>query len=168
MNLLRPQLVHVALGSNEGDRDAHLQRAVDRLAQTPGIAVRRVSSALETAFVGDGPAQGPYRNAVVEIECALPPHALFALCKQLEAEAGRKLPAPRNQPRPLDLDIVFYGDEVVDTRDLVVPHPRWHERAFVLEPLAELGVDVRGKRRWEGPEVIEAPAAMSADRKAHV
>jgi pantoate--beta-alanine ligase len=162
VNLLRPQLVHVALGSNEGDRDAHLQRAVDRLAQTPGIAVRRVSSALETAFVGDGPAQGPYRNAVVEIECALPPHALFALCKQLEAEAGRKLPAPRNQPRPLDLDIVFYGDEVVDTRDLVVPHPRWHERAFVLEPLAELGVDVRGKRRWEGPEVIEAPAAMSA------
>jgi pantoate--beta-alanine ligase len=158
----RTRTVHLGLGSNEGDRDRHLQAAIGRLAATPGVAVTRVSSFRETAFVGDGPAQGPYRNAVAELSTSLTPHALFAVCKAIEAEAGRKLPSPRNHPRPLDLDIVFFGDEVIDTRELVVPHPRWHERAFVLEPLAELGVDVADRKRWTPPDVVDEPPAMSA------
>ncbi|MCA3007344.1 MAG: pantoate--beta-alanine ligase [Phycisphaerales bacterium] len=158
----RTRTVHLGLGSNEGDRDRHLQSAIGRLAATPGIAVARVSSFRETAFVGEGPAQGPYRNAVAELSTSLTPQALFAVCKAIEAEAGRKLPSPRNHPRPLDLDIVFFGDEVIDTRELVVPHPRWHERPFVLEPLAELGVDVAGRKRWTPPDVVDEPPAMSA------
>ena len=158
----RTRTVHLGLGSNEGDRDRYLQSAIGRLAATPGIAVARVSSFRETAFVGEGPAQGPYRNAVAELSTSLTPQALFAVCKAIEAEAGRKLPSPRNHPRPLDLDIVFFGDEVIDTRELVVPHPRWHERAFVLEPLAELGVDVAGRKRWTPPDVVDEPPAMSA------
>jgi 2-amino-4-hydroxy-6-hydroxymethyldihydropteridine diphosphokinase len=95
----RTRTVHLGLGSNEGDRDRHLQSAIGRLAATPGIAVARVSSFRETAFVGEGPAQGPYRNAVAELSTSLTPQALFAVCKAIEAEAGRKLPSPLNHPR---------------------------------------------------------------------
>ena len=68
----------------------------------------------------------------------------------------------RNAPRPLDLDILFYGEEVIDTRELVVPHPRWHEREFVLEPLRELGFDTKARLPAKRPVVIEMPAALSA------
>ena len=158
----RPRAVHIGLGSNEGDRDGNLQRGLARLAATPGVTVVRVSSFRETTFVGDGPPQPQYRNAIAELSTTLPPHALLAVCKAIEAESGRALPAPRNQPRPLDLDILFYGDQVVDTRDLVVPHPRWQERAFVLEPLADLGVDAAARPRWSPPDVVAEPPAMSA------
>jgi pantoate--beta-alanine ligase len=154
--------VLLGLGSNEGDRRAHLERALARLRASPGIAVVRVSSFVESAPVGGGPPQGPFLNGVAELATQLEARAVLALCKALEAEAGRALPAARNHPRPLDLDLLFYGDERVDTRDLVVPHPRWHERAFVTEPLRELGFDVAALPRVETPAVIDAPLALSA------
>jgi pantoate--beta-alanine ligase len=159
---VRPTTALVALGSNVGDRRAHLERAVRRLGELPGVAVVRVSSLRETAFVGEGPAQGPYLNAVAELRCTLDPHALLACCLQLELEAGRQRPAPRNAPRPLDLDLLQFGDVEVDTRELVLPHPRWHEREFVLEPLRELGIDAAALPRHDALRVIESPVELAA------
>ncbi|MBL8754592.1 MAG: pantoate--beta-alanine ligase [Planctomycetes bacterium] len=153
---------YVAFGSNLGDRAAHLQRALQRLQQVPGIESLRHSSFVESAPVGDGPPQGPFLNGVAEVQTTLPPHALLAVCKALEAEAGRILPARRNQPRPLDLDLVFYGDARIDTRELVVPHREWHRRAFVTGPLRELGVDLDARPRHEPPELLDTPAALAA------
>ncbi len=159
---VRASTVHLALGSNEGDRRANLERSLLRLRAVPGVEVVRVSSFRESAFVGDGPAQGPYLNAVAEVRSTLPLPALLAVCKAIEAEAGRRLPAERNHPRPLDLDIVLADGETFDGRDLVVPHPRWHQRAFVVEPLRELGVDVENAPRTERPLLVDTPGAISA------
>jgi pantoate--beta-alanine ligase len=154
-------LVYVGLGSNEGDREGHLRRAIARLALVPGIEVARVSPLVESAPWGDGPPQGPFLNGVVELRTTLPPQALLAIFKVLEREAGRVLPAPRNHPRPLDVDLLIHGDHVVDTRELVVPHRHWHEREFVLGPLQALGVDVAALPRHEGTRVVEDAPTMS-------
>lgn len=156
------EIVYLGLGSNEGDRLQHLQRALQRLAATPGVELLRSSDWLETALVGDGPAQGPFLNGVAELRCSLPPLALLAVCKRLEAEAGRRLPALRNHPRPLDLDLLFYGDRQLDTRDLVLPHPRWHERSFVTQPLQQLGLDCQHLPRHGGMSLLTAPHELAA------
>jgi pantoate--beta-alanine ligase len=154
--------VYVALGSNLGDRQAHLAHAVQRLGQVPGIEVVRQSSFHDSVYVGGGPPQPEYRNGVVELRTTLSPAALLGVCQALEQEAGRESPHPRNAPRPLDLDIVFFGDRVIDSRDLVVPHPRWHEREFVQAPLRELGVDLDTRPRRQPAEPIELPADFAA------
>lgn len=156
------QSAYVGLGSNEGDRDLQLRRALDRLGTVPGVKVARVSSFVDSELLGDGPPQGRFRNAVAELHTTLPPAALLAVCKALEAEAGRRLPAPRNHPRPLDLDLLFYGDSHIDTRDLVVPHARWHEREFVCGPLRELGLDLAALPRQQRPRVLTSPQDLSA------
>lgn len=130
---------YLGLGSNVGDREARIRDAVAALGNAPGVQVVAVSALRETDPVG-GPPQGAYLNGAAEIETTLPASALLALCKDLERRAGRDLSAPRNHPRPLDLDILLFGDESIDTRGLRVPHPRAAERGFVVEPLAELGV----------------------------
>ncbi len=154
--------VWLGLGSNEGDRSAQIDAALARLRATPGIEVVRVSPLHESELVGDGPPQGRFLNGVAELRTSLPPPALLAVCKALEAAAGRVLPAPRNHARRLDLDLLFYGDQRIDTRDLVVPHARWHEREFVRRPLRELGVDVDSLPRVARPEVVDAPVALAA------
>lgn len=159
---LRLRAVHLALGSNLGDRAAHVQNALRRLAEVPGVQVVRVSELRETAFVGDGPEQGPYLNGVAELRTTLAPRALLAVCKAIEVEAGRVVPSPRNHPRPLDLDILLCGDERIDTRELIVPHPRLHEREFVTTPLRELGVDLERVPRRDLPLVVDTPDALSA------
>ncbi|MEM7203930.1 MAG: pantoate--beta-alanine ligase [Planctomycetota bacterium] len=133
--------IYLGLGSNLGDREAHVRGALAALAAVPGISVVRVSTLRDTAPVG-GPTQPEFLNGVAELRTTLPPMAVLALCRELERRAGRDHGAPRNHPRPLDLDVLLWGDEVIDTRALVVPHPRMHARRFVLEPLAELGVTV--------------------------
>ncbi|MCC7396185.1 MAG: pantoate--beta-alanine ligase [Planctomycetes bacterium] len=153
---------YVGLGSNEGDRDQHLRRALERLAAVPGVKVARVSSFVDSELVGDGPPQGSFRNAVAELHTTLPPAALLAVCKALEAEAGRRLPAPRNHPRPLDLDLLFHGDCRLDTRELVLPHARWHEREFVCGPLRELGLELAALPRQQRPVVLTSPEDLAA------
>lgn len=145
---------YLGLGSNLGDRRANIEAALARLAQTPGIRVLAVSSLQQYPFVGDGPEQDPYLNGAARVATSLPPNALLAVCKALERAAGRTLPAPRNQPRQLDLDVLLYGGQTIDDKDLVVPHPRLFERAFVLEPLRELGVDTGAVPRLELPAVL--------------
>jgi 2-amino-4-hydroxy-6-hydroxymethyldihydropteridine diphosphokinase len=130
---------YVGLGANLGDRLANLQRAVDLLAEVPGVAVVRSSRVYETEPVG-GPDQPEYLNAVVEIRTDLSANGVLEACLGVEARMGR-VRTERWGPRPIDLDILTYDDRTIDEPDLVVPHPRMHERGFVLVPLAELDTD---------------------------
>ena len=127
--------VAIALGSNLGDRRAHLQFAISRLRTI--LTDVRVSSIHETAPEGvDGP-QPDYLNAVVAGFTTLSPIALLQTLLAIERERGRTRPSLRAS-RTLDLDLILYGDEVIDTAELTVPHPRYLERKFVTEPLAEV------------------------------
>lgn len=132
--------VYLGLGSNLGDREGHLGRGLEALGAR-GVRVTAVSGLYETEPVG-GPAQGPYLNLAAAAETALPPEGLLQAALEAEAEAGR-VRTVRNAPRTLDVDILFYGDLVRRTGSLTVPHPRLHERRFVLVPLAELAPALR-------------------------
>jgi 2-amino-4-hydroxy-6-hydroxymethyldihydropteridine diphosphokinase len=131
--------VYLGLGSNLGDRRAHLRYALDRLREHCDI--KKVSSLYETEPV-DCPGPESYLNAVAFVETELPPRDLMRLLLAIEAERGR-VRQTRNEPRTLDLDILLYGQDVIETGGLRVPHPRLHERAFVLVPLAEVAPDLR-------------------------
>ena len=131
---------YVALGSNLGDRWASLSAAVRRLRAEPGLRVVASSAFYETAPVNCPPGSGEFLNAVVAVETAREPHDLLQLLLRIEREFGRVRAEP-NSPRTLDLDLVLYGDRVVNTPELVLPHPRMHEREFVLAPLAGLEED---------------------------
>ncbi|MGL4554391.1 MAG: 2-amino-4-hydroxy-6-hydroxymethyldihydropteridine diphosphokinase [Gemmataceae bacterium] len=133
-------IAHVALGSNLGDRSRTLTRAVAALGEA-GVAVVRRSGLYETAPVGGPDGQGPYLNAVVEVETGLSPEDLLAVLRRIEEALGRER-AVHHGPRTIDLDLLLMGDEVRDTPALRLPHPRLHERLFVLEPLAEVAPGV--------------------------
>ena len=130
----------LGLGSNLGDRLAHLRRAVAGL---PGVVA--VSGVYETDPVGGPPGQAPYLNAVVELDTDLGPRELLEVARALEEEAGR-VRAERWGPRTLDVDVLLVGDLAVDEPDLQVPHPRLRDRAFVLVPLHDLAPDLAGPR----------------------
>ena len=134
--------VYLGLGSNLGDRRRNLEAALDALRAHPQIAVTAVSSFLETDPVGGPPGQGRFLNAAAGIETDLAPGALLEELKRVERALGRK-PGPRWGPREIDLDILLYGEEIVKTEALVIPHPRMRERRFVLEPLAEIAPAAR-------------------------
>jgi 2-amino-4-hydroxy-6-hydroxymethyldihydropteridine diphosphokinase len=145
---LAPETVRafIALGSNLGDRLANLQRAVELLESRGGIRLLRASRVYETDPVG--PPQPDYLNAVLEVETPLPPGRLLEEAQAVEGELGR-VRGERWGPRVIDVDLLTYGDEHVDEPGLEIPHPRMHERAFVLVPLLELTADPRlpGGRR---------------------
>jgi 2-amino-4-hydroxy-6-hydroxymethyldihydropteridine diphosphokinase len=126
--------VAIALGSNLGDRESHLAFAVERLRRL--LRNVRVSSWNETAPVGVA-AQPDFLNGVVTGETDLDPAALLAEMLAIEKERGRERPYA-GAPRTLDLDLILYGHDVIDQPGLQVPHPRFRERLFVLEPLAEI------------------------------
>lgn len=133
----------VGLGSNMGDRRAHLVAGLEGL-DAAGARIVRVSSLYETAPYGDySEPQPDFLNAVAEIETDLAPIALLALCKQIEAGEGRDLGGPRHGPRPLDLDVLLLGEETLAVQGLEIPHPGIAERRFVLAPLLELDPDAR-------------------------
>ncbi len=132
--------VYFSLGSNLGDREAALRQAVDALGPA-GIRVLRVSSVYESEPV-DVRDQPWFLNLVVEAETDLFPRQLLARTQSIERKMGRVRTRPKG-PRTIDIDILLYGDAVIDSSDLTVPHPRMAERRFVLEPLAELAPDLR-------------------------
>jgi 2-amino-4-hydroxy-6-hydroxymethyldihydropteridine diphosphokinase len=139
--------IFVGLGSNLGDRERTLRAAVGRLRGFPETEVVRVSSLRDTEPVGYVE-QPRFLNGAVELETSLSPRALLAALLELEGAFGRDRGAvPAQGPRTLDLDLLLYGDERIDELGLQVPHPRLHERRFVLEPLAELdpALEVPGK-----------------------
>jgi len=123
--------VVLALGSNLGDRLANLQGAVDALCAAPGLDDVAVSPVYETEPVG--PPQPDYLNAVLVARTSLPPRAVLALGRAAEAALGR-VRGERWGPRTVDVDVIVYGSEISDNPDLTLPHPRAHERAFVLAP----------------------------------
>ncbi|MBI4340660.1 MAG: 2-amino-4-hydroxy-6-hydroxymethyldihydropteridine diphosphokinase [Candidatus Omnitrophica bacterium] len=131
----------IGVGSNEGDRLACISTAVKALGQTEGIRVVQMATIIETEPVG-GPPQGPYLNTVVEISTTLDPQALLAALQHIEKALGRVPSKERWAPRPIDLDILLFDERILNTPQLQIPHPRLHERRFVLEPLAQLAPDV--------------------------
>jgi len=128
---------YLALGSNLGDRQAHLDRAILRLRAEPGLTVCRVSSYYETAPVGGPTGQNAYLNAAVAVDTTFTPELLLKRLLEIEQSLGR-VRGERNAPRTLDLDILLFDDIVRSSPDPILPHPRMHERRFVLEPLAEI------------------------------
>jgi pantoate--beta-alanine ligase len=159
---MQPVTAYLGLGSNQGDRLAHLRQGLAGLERTPGVRVVQVSSFVESEPQGAGPPQGRFLNGAARIETVLSAEALLSVCKAIEREAGRELPAPPDHPRPLDLDLLLYGDHTIDTRELSVPHPRLWEREFVLAPLRELGVEVAALPRPERPALLGEPAQFAA------
>jgi 2-amino-4-hydroxy-6-hydroxymethyldihydropteridine diphosphokinase len=133
----------VGLGSNLGDRWAHLRRAVDQLRAGNRAPVTAVSSVYETEPMGGPDDQGPYLNLVVELAVApgADPYRLLEECRRLEAAAGR-VRATRWGPRTLDADVLWIDGVTIEDPDLTVPHPRWRDRRFVLAPLRELAPDL--------------------------
>jgi len=125
----------IGLGANLGDARATVSAATTELARLPDTVLRRVSQLYRSAPIDAG---GPdFVNAVALIDTALAPHELLAALQDIETRHGRER-SHRNAPRTLDLDLLLYGDERIATPQLTVPHPRMHQRAFVLHPLAEV------------------------------
>lgn len=133
--------VYLSLGSNIGDREAMLQSAVDRL-QAPDLRIRRISLVYETEPM-DYKDQRAFLNLVVEAETDLFPMLLLARLQKLEIQLGRKRTGPPKGPRTIDIDILLYGRFTVRSARLEIPHPRMHERRFVLAPLFDLAPDLR-------------------------
>ncbi|MCP4140971.1 MAG: 2-amino-4-hydroxy-6-hydroxymethyldihydropteridine diphosphokinase [Chloroflexi bacterium] len=127
-------IIYIALGTNLGDRAENLRSAIDSL--SPELRVTQESTVYETPPWGyeDQPA---FLNMVIEAETSLEPRALLDFLKKRESDLGR-VKNFRNGPRQIDLDILFYDDLVLNEEMLIIPHPRLHERAFVLVPLADL------------------------------
>jgi 2-amino-4-hydroxy-6-hydroxymethyldihydropteridine diphosphokinase len=156
---------HLGLGANLGDSEASLRGALAAIARLPDTRVVAVSSLYRTAPIDSS---GPdYLNAVCAIDTALDPHALLAALQRIEKDYGRERPY-RNAPRRLDLDLLRYDEAQLDTPSLTIPHPRLHERAFVLQPLLELAPalrDARGRPLAERlPAVADQPIEKLATR----
>jgi 2-amino-4-hydroxy-6-hydroxymethyldihydropteridine diphosphokinase len=128
---------YLGLGSNVGDREAHLRAAVAALDEH-GVEVEATSSLFETEPVGEILDQPDFLNAAVRIRTELEPEALLDRCKAIEVEQGRMLGGQRHGPRPLDLDLLLLGDVELASDRLTLPHPQVTSRRFVLEPLLEL------------------------------
>jgi len=131
--------VFIGFGSNLGDRLDSCDRAVTLLGLLPNTQVIAVSSLYETEPVADAgnPGNGWFLNGVVQLETDITPQSLLTVCREIERSLGRD-PQHRTGPRTLDLDILLYGDRVIQEQELAVPHPRLHLRRFVLEPLVEI------------------------------
>lgn len=151
--------VFLGLGANLGDRLATLRSAVQDLSELGEVRAR--SSLWETAAVGPPP---DYYNAAVKLTTECTPAGLLAGLQAIEVRHGRVRPAVRNAPRTLDLDILLWGDEVLRLPDLAVPHPRLAERAFVLEPLAEIAGSVRHPGLGCSIEELRRAVAMTGAR----
>ena len=140
---MAPRRAFLGLGSNLGERLNYLRTAVQNLPD-----VHRVSSLYETDPIG-GPEQGAFLNLIVELHTDLTPRELLELCRTLETAAERER-IERWGPRTLDVDVVYVDGETVNEPDLIVPHPRWRDRAFVMVPLGELAPDLLDG--WTDPD----------------
>ncbi|WP_269448753.1 2-amino-4-hydroxy-6-hydroxymethyldihydropteridine diphosphokinase [Metabacillus kandeliae] len=143
---------YVGLGSNMGDREEYLNRAIHFLGTHPAISVENISSLYETDPVGFKD-QGPFLNMAAQLSTTLKAEELLEACREIEQKLGRKRDI-RWGPRTLDLDILLYNHENIETEQLIVPHPRMMERAFVLIPLQELNPKLTIPNQSEPVSVI--------------
>jgi len=146
---------YLGLGSNVGDREAHLRAAIELLGGR-GVEVEAISSLYETEPVGEVLDQPDFLNAAVRVRTELEPEDLLAVCKEVEAARGRTLDTPRHSPRPLDVDLLLLGDLELTTERLTLPHPEVVSRRFVLAPLLELDPELTL------PDGTDLAAAMDA------
>lgn len=128
---------YLGIGSNLGDRRINIKSAVEKIGKLKEAQVIKLSKIIETAPVGGPPGQGKFLNAVLKIRTSLSPLALLKKLKQIEKSLGRKKTV-RFGPRTIDLDILFFDERIINTKNLKVPHPRISEREFVLKPLLEI------------------------------
>jgi 2-amino-4-hydroxy-6-hydroxymethyldihydropteridine diphosphokinase len=154
-------IVYVGLGANLGDTWATLAQAVDALNAMPGCCMLRLSPLYRSAPVDAG--GPPYLNAVAELRTTSTALHLLDQLQAIERAHGRARPY-RNAPRTLDLDLLLFGSELIDTARLTVPHPRLHERAFVLRPLADLAPQLVVPRHGAVQALLQGVAAQQADR----
>ena len=153
---------YLGLGSNLGDRKQNLAQAMDLLSQH--LAIKKLSSVYETEPVGYKE-QPLFLNAVCRVSMGLSPENLLRLTKKIEAKLGRT-PGPSNAPRLIDIDILFYDNEVLNDKELTIPHPRLVERAFVLVPLAEIAPDlVHPGNKKTVKELLDKLGAVTGVRK---
>jgi 2-amino-4-hydroxy-6-hydroxymethyldihydropteridine diphosphokinase len=145
---------YLGLGSNVGDREAQLRRAIEALPEH-GVEAEAASSLYETEPVGEILDQPDFLNAAVRIRTALEPEALLDACKAIEAEHGREFGGPRHGPRPIDVDLLLLGDVEMATERLTLPHPEVTSRRFVLAPLLELNPEL------ELPDGTQLDAALA-------
>jgi 2-amino-4-hydroxy-6-hydroxymethyldihydropteridine diphosphokinase len=153
---------YLGLGSNLGDREAHLRGAVDALRRR-GIEIDAVSSIYETEPIGEITEQPDFLNAVVRIRTDLAPNDLLNLCKAIEVEHGRVFAGPRHGPRPVDIDLLLFGDLELDEGGLRLPHPEVGSRRFVLAPLLELDPSLTLP---DGTLLADALEALGGDQRA--
>jgi 2-amino-4-hydroxy-6-hydroxymethyldihydropteridine diphosphokinase len=159
----RPRRVgYLGLGSNVGDRAAHLRAAISALPEH-GVDVEAVSSAYETEPVGEVLDQPDFLNAAIRVRTELDPEPLLETCKAIEVERGRMLAASRHSPRPLDIDLLLLGDLELSTERLTLPHPEVTSRRFVLAPLLELDPELTLP---DGTRLAEALAALGPGQRA--
>ena len=151
--------VYLGLGANMGDRQANLEMAIELLGER--LNLQQVSSVYETEPVGI-PDQPWFLNTVVAGETALTPQRLLKLCKEIERAAGRK-ETVRFGPRVLDIDILLYKGLVIHEKDLDIPHPRMHERRFVLVPLLEIAPSIKDPRN--GKRYADILARLDGGKK---
>ena len=136
-----PIVAYVALGSNLGERERTIRRALELLGAGEHVRVTRSSSLLENPAVGGPPDSPPFLNAVAETQTDLAPESLLDRLLDIERQLGR-VRRQKWEPRLIDLDLLLYGNQIIRTPRLTVPHPLMHERAFVLQPLAEIAPQV--------------------------
>jgi len=132
--------VYLALGSNMGEKARHIIKAFIEIDNLPRTKVKRISQIMTSAPEGGPPEHEDYMNGACLIETELSPQELLGHLAQIEKKEGR-IRGPKWGPRPLDIDIIFYEDEIIETETLTIPHPRMHSRLFVLRPLLELAAD---------------------------
>jgi 2-amino-4-hydroxy-6-hydroxymethyldihydropteridine diphosphokinase len=151
----------VGLGANLGDAQATLQSALNALATLPDTTLRQASSIYRSAPIDAG---GPdYLNAVAWLDTRLDPHELLAELQRIEHAHGRERPYA-NAPRTLDLDLLLYGSQRIHSATLTVPHPRLHERAFVVRPLGEIAPDWQVPGAGRVHELLARVADQQADK----
>ena len=153
---------YVGIGSNQGNARAHVLEAFDELAQLPATHLEARSSLYRSAPV-DAPGQPDYVNAVAALDTELSPAQLLDALQGIERRHGRERPHP-NAPRTLDLDLLTYGDMVLDSPMLTLPHPRMHQRAFVLQPLLELDPRAEVPGRGRATTLLAACAGQRVER----
>ncbi|MCB0974236.1 MAG: 2-amino-4-hydroxy-6-hydroxymethyldihydropteridine diphosphokinase [Actinobacteria bacterium] len=154
------RVAYLALGSNLGDRTAHLQRAINGLGRHSDVDVVASSKVYETDPIG--PDQPDFLNAVLEVQTSLDALSLLRACQEQEDLAGR-VRAERWGPRTLDVDVLYLGDERIDTPELVIPHPRIEERGFVLAPLRDVAPHlVQNRGNWPGVRPTDISLVVGA------
>ncbi|HTG29939.1 MAG TPA: 2-amino-4-hydroxy-6-hydroxymethyldihydropteridine diphosphokinase [Methylomirabilota bacterium] len=163
MQEIKSEIVFLSLGSNVGDREKNLRDAIAALPEL-GVQIKKVSSIYETEPL-DLLEQPWFLNCVVEGETTVPPAALLKELRELEKRMGSKKPVARG-PRLIDLDILVYGLQTINSPELQVPHPRMHVRRFVLAPLAEIAPDLKHPS-WRGnaAQLLDALKDKSAVKK---